>query len=141
VRLGPERVNPADKMFTTWCSSSLVGTLSASGSACWFTAFALTEVALVRAVGQVEVVSTLLFSRFYLKNTLRPGEIAGLVLVVGDVLLIVAGDRPAEYAGSVTRRGYSGPESDWRGGSARRAGCWQCPAGVASPRLRETANH
>jgi drug/metabolite transporter (DMT)-like permease len=33
---------------------------------------------------------TLLFSRFYLKETLRPAEVAGLVLVVGGVLLIVA---------------------------------------------------
>jgi drug/metabolite transporter (DMT)-like permease len=78
------------KAFTTWRSSSLVGTLSACGSACWFTAFALTEVALVRSVGQVEIVFTLLFSRFYLRETLRRGDVAGLVLVVGGVLLIVA---------------------------------------------------
>ena len=78
------------KALTTWRSSSLVGTLSACGSACWFTAFALTEVALVRSVGQVEIVFTLLFSRLYLKETLRPGDVAGLALVVGGVLLIVA---------------------------------------------------
>ena len=78
------------KAFITWRSSSLVGTLSACGSACWFTAFALTEVALVRSVGQVEIVFTLLFSRFYLRETLRPTDVAGLVLVVAGVLLIVA---------------------------------------------------
>jgi drug/metabolite transporter (DMT)-like permease len=77
------------KAMTTWRSSAWVGTLSALGSACWFTAFALTEIALVRAVGQVEIVFTLLFSRFYLKETLKPGDIAGLVLVVCGVLLIV----------------------------------------------------
>lgn len=81
------------KAVTTWRSSALVGTLSACGSACWFTAFALTQVALVRSVGQVEIVFTLLFSRFYLKETLKPGDIAGLVLVVGGVLLIVLGGR------------------------------------------------
>jgi uncharacterized membrane protein len=75
------------KAFTTWRSSSLVGTLSA----CWFTAFAMTEAALVRSVGQVEIVFTLLFSRFYLTETLRLGDVAGLILVVGGVLLIVAG--------------------------------------------------
>jgi drug/metabolite transporter (DMT)-like permease len=79
------------KAVTTWRSSALVGTLSACGSACWFTAFALTDVALVRSVGQVEIVFTLLFSRFYLRETLRPGDAAGLVLVVGGVLLIVLG--------------------------------------------------
>jgi len=79
------------KAFTSWRSSSWAGTLSAAGSACWFTAFAMADVALVRAVGQVEIVFTLLFSRFYLKETLRPGDVAGLVLVVAGVLLIVIG--------------------------------------------------
>jgi drug/metabolite transporter (DMT)-like permease len=78
------------KAFTTWRSSSLVGTLSACGSACWIVGYGLTEIALVRSVGQVEIVFTLLFSRFYLKETLRRGDIAGLALVVGGVLLIVA---------------------------------------------------
>jgi drug/metabolite transporter (DMT)-like permease len=81
------------KAFTTWRSSSLVGTLSAAGSACWFTAFALTDVALVRSVGQIEIVFTLLFSRFYLKENLKKGDVAGLVLVVAGVLLIVLGSR------------------------------------------------
>ena len=83
--------NELRKAFTTWRSSSWVGTLSACGSACWFTAFALTDVALVRSVGQVEIVFTLLFSRFYLKEILKPGDVAGLVLVVAGVLLIVVG--------------------------------------------------
>jgi drug/metabolite transporter (DMT)-like permease len=77
------------KAFSTWQSSCWVGTLSALGSACWFTAFALAPIALVRSVGQVEIVFTLLFSRFYLKERLKPGDVAGLVLVVGGVLLIV----------------------------------------------------
>jgi drug/metabolite transporter (DMT)-like permease len=63
--------------------------LSALGSACWFTAFALAPIGLVRSVGQIEIVFTLTFSRFYLKETLKPGDIAGLVLVVAGVLLIV----------------------------------------------------
>ncbi len=78
------------KAFTTWRTACWAGALSAAGSACWFTAFALTDVALVRSVGQVEIVFTLLFSRFYLKETLRRGDIAGLLLVVCGVLLIVA---------------------------------------------------
>ncbi|MEJ0019144.1 MAG: EamA family transporter [Acetobacteraceae bacterium] len=77
------------KAFTTWRSSAWVGTLSALGSACWFTAFALAPVGLVRSVGQIEIVFTLLFSRFYLKEILKAGDVAGLVLVVAGVLLIV----------------------------------------------------
>jgi drug/metabolite transporter (DMT)-like permease len=39
----------------------------------------------------VEIVFTLLFSRFYLHETLRRGDVAGLALVVAGVLLIVLG--------------------------------------------------
>jgi drug/metabolite transporter (DMT)-like permease len=87
--------DPAElrKAITSWRSSSLVGLLSAAGSACWFTAFAMTEVALVRSVGQIEVVFTLLFSRFYLKERLHVADTAGLLLVVGGVVLIVIGGR------------------------------------------------
>jgi drug/metabolite transporter (DMT)-like permease len=77
------------KAFTSWRSSMWVGTLSACGSACWFTGFAIADVALVRSVGQVEIVFTLLFSRFYLKETLKPGDVAGLSLVVLGVVLII----------------------------------------------------
>lgn len=77
--------------FTTWRSSAWVGTLSACGSACWFFGFASAPVALVRALGQVEMVFTLLFSRFYLREVLRRADVAGLVLVVAGVLLVLAG--------------------------------------------------
>lgn len=77
--------------FATWRSSAWVGTLSACGSACWFFGFASAPVALVRALGQIEMVFTLLFSRFYLKETLRRADVAGLVLVVLGVLLVLAG--------------------------------------------------
>ena len=75
--------------FTTWRSSAWVGALSACGSACWFTAFAMAPVALVRVVGQFEMVFTLLFSRFFLKEALRRADFAGLVLVVAGVVLVL----------------------------------------------------
>jgi drug/metabolite transporter (DMT)-like permease len=79
------------KAFTTWRSSMWVGTLSGCGSACWFTGFAIAEVALVRAVGQIEIVFTLLFSRFYLKEILKRTDVAGLSLVMFGVLLVILG--------------------------------------------------
>jgi drug/metabolite transporter (DMT)-like permease len=81
------------KAMTSWRSSSVVGVLSAAGSACWFTGFAMTDVALVRSVGQIEVVFTLLFSRFYLKERLHLSDTAGLLLVVAGVVLIVLAGR------------------------------------------------
>jgi drug/metabolite transporter (DMT)-like permease len=79
------------KAVTSWRTSMWVGTLSGCGSACWFTGFAIADVALVRAVGQVEIVFTLLFSRFYLKEVLKRADVAGLSLVVFGVLLVVLG--------------------------------------------------
>ncbi|MGH7154151.1 MAG: EamA family transporter [Acetobacteraceae bacterium] len=81
------------RAFTTWRSSAWVGVLSAAGSACWFTGFTLTDVALVRALGQIEVLFTLGFSRFFLKERLRGGELAGLLLVAAGVLLVVISSR------------------------------------------------
>ena len=77
-------------VFASWRSSAQVGALSACGSACWFTGFALAPVALVRAVGQVEILFTLLFSRFYLGERPSRSEVGGaLVLVLGVVLVLV----------------------------------------------------
>jgi drug/metabolite transporter (DMT)-like permease len=78
-------------IFTSWRTSAQVGVLAALGSAGWFTGFATAPVALVRTVGQVEVVFTMLFSRFYLGEQLARGEVAGLLLVAAGVILAVLG--------------------------------------------------
>jgi drug/metabolite transporter (DMT)-like permease len=77
--------------FTAWRSAAWVGLLSAAGSSCWFSAFAMAPVALVRALGQVEMVFTLAFSRLYLKEAVRRADVSGLVLVVIGVVLILLG--------------------------------------------------
>jgi drug/metabolite transporter (DMT)-like permease len=80
------------RVFATWRTSGQVGLLAALGSACWFAGFATAPVALVRAVGQVEVILTLGFSRFYLKEARKPGEALGLLLVgLGVVLALIGG--------------------------------------------------
>jgi drug/metabolite transporter (DMT)-like permease len=79
------------RVFATWRTSGQVGLLAALGSACWFAGFALAPVALVRAVGQVEVILTLGFSRFYLKEAHKPGEALGLLLVGAGVVLALLG--------------------------------------------------
>ncbi len=80
------------RVFSTWRTSGQVGVLAALGSACWFTGFATAPVALVRAVGQIEVMMTLGFSRFYLKEARKPGEAMGLILVgMGVVAALIGG--------------------------------------------------
>ena len=75
--------------FLEWRSAAWVGALSAVGSGCWFIAFSLAPVALVRTLGQVEIPLTLLFSRYYLKETLRAADLAGLLLVGAGVVLVL----------------------------------------------------
>lgn len=86
----PDSIRP---VFATWRSSAQVGALSALGSACWFSGFALAPVALVRAVGQVEILFTLAFSRFFLKETPKPADMVGSLVVVGGVVLVLLGSR------------------------------------------------
>src|SRR3712207_4087996 len=90
-------------VLATWRSSAQVGALSACGSACWFTGFALAPVALVRAVGQVEILFTLLFSRFYLRESPTRAEVAGALTVVVGVVLVLAG--------GLDRKGVGGGKS------------------------------
>lgn len=78
-------------VFTTWRDSSQVGALSALGSAFWFSAFALAPVALVRAVGQVEILFTLAFSRFYLREEATRADVIGALVVVAGVVLVLLG--------------------------------------------------
>lgn len=76
-----------------WRIAAPVGVLSAFGSGCWFLAFTLAPIALVRAVGQVEIVFTLLFGRFYLGERTAPRDVVGALLVVSGVLLVLLGAR------------------------------------------------
>ena len=78
-------------IFSTWRVSGQVGVLAALGSACWFTGFATAPVALVRAVGQVEVIFTLIFGHFYLKEPMKRNEAQGLLLVACGVILSLIG--------------------------------------------------
>jgi drug/metabolite transporter (DMT)-like permease len=75
-----------------WRDSGLVGLLAACGSACWFIGFATAPVALVRVVGQVEVLFTLGFAHLYLAEQVRSKEAAALLLIaLGVILALLAG--------------------------------------------------
>lgn len=74
-------------VWRSWRTSGQVGLLSALGSACWYTGFAAAPAALVRIVGQVEVIFTVAFAHFYLREAVRWHEIVGLLLVAAGVIL------------------------------------------------------
>lgn len=75
-----------------WRRAAPVGALSALGSAAWFTGFALAHVALVRGLGQIEILLTFLVGHFYLRERVRIGEALALVLVALGVVMIAASE-------------------------------------------------
>lgn len=79
------------RVFADWRMAGQVGVLSSLSSACWFTGFATAPVALVRVVGQVEVVFTMAFAHFYLRERISRSEMAGLALVTVGVVLALSG--------------------------------------------------
>ncbi|MDI6025510.1 EamA family transporter [Corticibacterium sp. UT-5YL-CI-8] len=72
-----------------WRSSAMVGLAGVVGSACWFTAMALQQVAYVRALGQIELVFTFAVSIFFFRERITRMEAAGCVLIVSGILLLL----------------------------------------------------
>ncbi len=66
-----------------------IGLLSLAGSFCWFFAFTLQAAALVKAVGQVELVLSLLASVLIFGERIARRELAGMALLCGSILLLV----------------------------------------------------
>lgn len=77
------------RVIRAWRRTIWVGVTGVAGSAGWFTAFALMNAAYVRALGQVEIVFTLLVSMLVFHERLSPREGAGIALVVASLIAIV----------------------------------------------------
>ncbi len=71
-----------------WRIGLRVGMSGMAASACWFTAMALVSAALVRALGQVELLFTLATSAWLLGERIGRREVLGVALVVGGLVLI-----------------------------------------------------
>ncbi len=79
------------KVLASWRVSSLVGLTSMLGSLGWFTAFTLQTAAYVKALGQIELLFTFLFSVFWLKEKSSGKEVGGAALIVASLFLILWG--------------------------------------------------
>lgn len=66
-----------------------ISTVSCLGSICWFTAMALQHVALVKTLGQLEVLLTLVLSHYWLKNAVTKREIIGLLLIGVAAIMVM----------------------------------------------------
>lgn len=73
----------------SWRSSALVGLAGVVGSACWFTAMTLQQVAYVRALGQIELIFTFMASYFLFKERVTRMEAAGCLLIVSGILALL----------------------------------------------------
>ncbi|HAV07824.1 MAG TPA: hypothetical protein DEF12_02960 [Rhodobacteraceae bacterium] len=77
------------RVLRAWRTAGWIGLTSMAGSMCWFTAFALQKVALVKAVGQVELIFSLLASVWFFRERIRVKEAIGIALLSGSVLSLV----------------------------------------------------
>lgn len=77
------------KIIKAWRVASIVGAAGALGSVGWFTAMTIQNVAYVRALGQIELVFTFIASVMFFHEKSTRGEIFGIVLIVGGILLLL----------------------------------------------------
>jgi len=77
------------RVLAAWRVAGLVGITSMIGSIGWFTAFTMQTVALVKAVGQIELVLSLLASVLVFGETIGRREWQGLLLIAVSVILLV----------------------------------------------------
>jgi len=72
-----------------WRVTSLVGVTGMLGSLGWFVAFALQNAAYVRALGQIELVFSLMVSWFLFKDRSTRREVVGMVLLLVSIVVLV----------------------------------------------------
>ena len=69
--------------------SSLAGFFGFSATISWFYSFSLVQAALVRAVGQIELLFSYISSRFMFKEKIRIIEIFGIVIFIFGLILVI----------------------------------------------------
>ncbi|CUH65696.1 EamA-like transporter family protein [Thalassovita gelatinovora] len=77
------------KVIGSWRTSVWIGLTGLGGSLGWFTAFTLQNAAYVFAVGQIEVIFSIVASVLFFRESLSRREIAGIALISGSVLSLV----------------------------------------------------
>lgn len=77
------------RVLAAWRVAGLVGLTSLVGSACWFTAFTLQTVAYVNALGQIEVILSLLAGALIFGERISAREWQGVLLVGVSVVALV----------------------------------------------------
>jgi len=85
-------VRDPEQMRSVWRTRRVgvwVGLTSLGGSFCWFVAFAVQTAAYVKALGQVELIFSILASVLFFKETIRFREVAGMGFLASSILLLI----------------------------------------------------
>jgi len=77
------------RVLASWRVSGFVGLTSLVGSTCWFWAFTLQTVALVNAVGQVEMILSLLATTLFFREKITAREWQGGALLMLSIFMLV----------------------------------------------------
>lgn len=88
VWLGIREPGQITRVLRGWHVTGLVGISGLLGSLGWFAAFALHNAAYVRAVGQIEVIFSLMFSKLHFREKIRTRELAGILPVSLSVVFL-----------------------------------------------------
>lgn len=73
-----------------WRTAVWVGLSGVVGSACWFTAMTLQNVAYVRMLGQIELVFSIIASVCFFREKITARELLGCLLIGGGIVLLLA---------------------------------------------------
>lgn len=72
-----------------WRPSLSVGVTGALASVFWFSAFTLQNAAYVRALGQIELVFTMLASVIFFREKVKGLELLGIAFIIAGILILV----------------------------------------------------
>lgn len=78
------------RVIASWRVAGLVGLTSMIGSICWFTAFTLQNAAYVNAVGQIELLFSLMIGAFVFGERIGAREWQGLLLLTLSIVMLVS---------------------------------------------------
>ncbi len=77
------------RVLRAWRVAGLVGLTSMIGSICWFTAYTMQNAAYVNAVGQIELLFSLIIGAFVFGEKVTAREWQGLVLLTASIVMLV----------------------------------------------------
>ena len=76
-------------VFKFWKPSLPAGLCGTGATVGWFVAFGLATAAEVRAVGQIELIFSILISMIVFREKIKNTEFIGIVLLGGSILIII----------------------------------------------------